>query len=66
MFSVLKLLPFFFFFLFLFFPLKNENFAVESGKQPITFENPMYATRDSGAGGTSEVTVIQPTQVREA
>ncbi|XP_031410157.1 low-density lipoprotein receptor-related protein 2-like [Meleagris gallopavo] len=41
----------------------NENFAVESGKQPITFENPMYATRDSGAGGTSEVTVIQPTQV---
>ncbi|XP_040532597.1 low-density lipoprotein receptor-related protein 2 isoform X11 [Gallus gallus] len=44
----------------------NENFAVESGKQPITFENPMYATRDSGAGGTSEVTVIQPTQVTGA
>ncbi|XP_048809593.1 low-density lipoprotein receptor-related protein 2 isoform X5 [Lagopus muta] len=44
----------------------NENFAVESGKQPITFENPMYATRDIGAGGTSEVTVIQPTQVTGA
>uniref|UniRef100_A0A803W429 EGF-like domain-containing protein n=1 Tax=Ficedula albicollis TaxID=59894 RepID=A0A803W429_FICAL len=27
----------------------NENFAVESGKQPITFENPMYTTRDGGA-----------------
>ncbi|OXB76843.1 UNVERIFIED_CONTAM: hypothetical protein H355_002536 [Colinus virginianus] len=44
----------------------NENFAVESGKQPITFENPMYATRDSGAGGTSAVTVVQPTQVAGA
>ncbi|XP_044525030.1 low-density lipoprotein receptor-related protein 2 [Gracilinanus agilis] len=25
----------------------NENFAVETGKQPIIFENPMYAARDS-------------------
>ncbi|XP_072468338.1 low-density lipoprotein receptor-related protein 2 isoform X1 [Notamacropus eugenii] len=25
----------------------NENFAVEAGKQPIIFENPMYAARDS-------------------
>ncbi|KAI6065095.1 Low-density lipoprotein receptor-related protein 2 isoform X2 [Aix galericulata] len=41
----------------------NENFAVESGKQPITFENPMYTTRDSGASGTSAVTVVQPTHV---
>uniref|UniRef100_A0A8C3C9S1 Low-density lipoprotein receptor-related protein 2 n=1 Tax=Cairina moschata TaxID=8855 RepID=A0A8C3C9S1_CAIMO len=43
----------------------NENFAVESGKQPITFENPMYTTRDSGASGTSAVTVVQPTHVRQ-
>uniref|UniRef100_A0A8C4XVC9 Low-density lipoprotein receptor-related protein 2 n=1 Tax=Falco tinnunculus TaxID=100819 RepID=A0A8C4XVC9_FALTI len=33
----------------------NENFAVESGKQPITFENPMYATRDGGASRASNV-----------
>jgi len=36
---------------------------VESGKQPITFENPMYATRDGGASTTSAVTVVQPTHV---
>ncbi|KGL73134.1 Low-density lipoprotein receptor-related protein 2, partial [Tinamus guttatus] len=36
----------------------NENFAVESGKQPITFENPMYVTRDSGASGASAATVV--------
>ncbi|NXN98396.1 LRP2 protein, partial [Rhinopomastus cyanomelas] len=41
----------------------NENFAVESGKQPITFENPMYSTRDGGASTASAVAVIQPTQV---
>ncbi|XP_025940300.1 low-density lipoprotein receptor-related protein 2 [Apteryx rowi] len=44
----------------------NENFAVESGKQPITFENPMYATRDSGASGASAVTVARPTHVTAA
>nr|XP_042716703.1 low-density lipoprotein receptor-related protein 2 isoform X5 [Chrysemys picta bellii] len=38
----------------------NENFAVESGKQPITFENPMYITRE---GGASVVNVAQPTCV---
>nr|XP_006135845.1 low-density lipoprotein receptor-related protein 2 isoform X1 [Pelodiscus sinensis] len=38
----------------------NENFAVESGKQPITFENPMYATRESGA---SVVNISQPSCV---
>ncbi|XP_048725147.2 low-density lipoprotein receptor-related protein 2 isoform X1 [Caretta caretta] len=38
----------------------NENFAVESGKQPITFENPMYTTRE---GGASVVNVAQPTCV---
>ncbi|XP_067405392.1 low-density lipoprotein receptor-related protein 2 isoform X6 [Emydura macquarii macquarii] len=38
----------------------NENFAVESGKQPITFENPMYTTRESGA---CVVNVAQPTCV---
>uniref|UniRef100_A0A8D0H975 Low-density lipoprotein receptor-related protein 2 n=1 Tax=Sphenodon punctatus TaxID=8508 RepID=A0A8D0H975_SPHPU len=43
-------------------PRYNENFAIESGKQPITFENPMYTTRDSGA---SSVNVAQPTQVRK-
>lgn len=41
----------------------NENFAVESGKQPITFENPMYATRDGGASTASAVTVVRPTHV---
>ncbi|XP_074926235.1 low-density lipoprotein receptor-related protein 2 [Chelonoidis abingdonii] len=35
----------------------NENFAVESGKQPVTFENPMYITRE---GGASVVNVAQP------
>uniref|UniRef100_A0A8C0IK70 Low-density lipoprotein receptor-related protein 2 n=1 Tax=Chelonoidis abingdonii TaxID=106734 RepID=A0A8C0IK70_CHEAB len=39
----------------------NENFAVESGKQPVTFENPMYITRE---GGASVVNVAQPPCVR--
>ncbi|XP_019378305.1 PREDICTED: low-density lipoprotein receptor-related protein 2 [Gavialis gangeticus] len=38
----------------------NENFAVEAGKQPITFENPVYTTRDSGA---SVVNVAEPTHI---
>jgi len=38
----------------------NENFALESGKQPITFENPMYATKDPRAG---DVTIVSPTKV---
>uniref|UniRef100_A0A803VR23 Low-density lipoprotein receptor-related protein 2 n=1 Tax=Ficedula albicollis TaxID=59894 RepID=A0A803VR23_FICAL len=37
----------------------NENFAVESGKQPITFENPMYTTRDGGASTAGAVTVVR-------
>ncbi|NWR88915.1 LRP2 protein, partial [Furnarius figulus] len=44
----------------------NENFAVESGKQPITFENPMYATRDGGDSKTGAVTVVRPTLVAAA
>ncbi|XP_010219077.1 PREDICTED: low-density lipoprotein receptor-related protein 2, partial [Tinamus guttatus] len=44
----------------------NENFAVESGKQPITFENPMYVTRDSGASGASAATVVHSTHVTAA
>ncbi|KAM8806535.1 low-density lipoprotein receptor-related protein 2 [Eudromia elegans] len=44
----------------------NENFAVETGKQPITFENPMYVTRDSLASGASAVTVVRPTHVTAA
>uniref|UniRef100_A0A8C0TXJ2 Low-density lipoprotein receptor-related protein 2 n=1 Tax=Canis lupus familiaris TaxID=9615 RepID=A0A8C0TXJ2_CANLF len=35
----------------------SENFAMEMGKQPIIFENPMYASRDS------DIKVVQPTQV---
>ncbi|KAK2503278.1 hypothetical protein MC885_002248 [Smutsia gigantea] len=35
----------------------SEHFALEMGKQPIIFENPMY----SSGGGT--VKVVQPTQV---
>lgn len=38
---------------------QSEHFAMEMGKQPIIFENPMYASRDS------DVKVVhQPTQVR--
>uniref|UniRef100_A0A803V497 Low-density lipoprotein receptor-related protein 2 n=1 Tax=Ficedula albicollis TaxID=59894 RepID=A0A803V497_FICAL len=43
----------------------NENFAVESGKQPITFENPMYTTRDGGASTAGAVTVVRPTLENE-
>ncbi|XP_037379377.1 low-density lipoprotein receptor-related protein 2 [Talpa occidentalis] len=35
----------------------SERFGMEMGKQPIIFENPMYASRDSA------VKVVQPTQV---
>ncbi|XP_037704852.1 low-density lipoprotein receptor-related protein 2 isoform X2 [Choloepus didactylus] len=35
----------------------NEHFAMETGKQPVIFENPMYATRDS------TIKVAQPTPV---
>ncbi|XP_060033733.1 low-density lipoprotein receptor-related protein 2 [Erinaceus europaeus] len=35
----------------------SDHFAMEMGKQPIIFENPMYASRDS------TVTVTQPTQI---
>ncbi|XP_019409279.1 PREDICTED: low-density lipoprotein receptor-related protein 2 [Crocodylus porosus] len=38
----------------------NENFAVEAGKQPITFENPVYTSRDSGA---SVVNVAEPKHI---
>ncbi|XP_048340432.1 low-density lipoprotein receptor-related protein 2 [Sphaerodactylus townsendi] len=38
----------------------NETFATETGKQPITFENPMYTTRDSGE---VDMSVAPPTQV---
>ncbi|XP_066544684.1 low-density lipoprotein receptor-related protein 2a isoform X1 [Amia ocellicauda] len=38
----------------------NENFAVEAGKQPVTFENPLYATV---AGTPSDPAVIHATQV---
>uniref|UniRef100_A0A2D4MBU1 Uncharacterized protein n=2 Tax=Micrurus spixii TaxID=129469 RepID=A0A2D4MBU1_9SAUR len=38
----------------------NENFALETGKQPITFENPMYATKDTRA---EDVIVASPTKV---
>lgn len=41
---------------------QNENFTVETGKQPITFENPMYTTKDSGL---EDVSIAPPTQVRE-
>ena len=41
-------------------PNQDENFAVGSGRQPITFENPLYAT----AGGVySNPAVIHATQV---
>uniref|UniRef100_A0A8U8BUY5 Low-density lipoprotein receptor-related protein 2 n=1 Tax=Geospiza parvula TaxID=87175 RepID=A0A8U8BUY5_GEOPR len=39
----------------------NENFAVESGKQPITFENPMYTTRDGGASTAGSMQVKSST-----
>lgn len=42
-----------------FFLHQSEHFAMEMGKQPIIFENPMYSSGD----GT--VKVVQPTQVRD-
>lgn len=41
-----------------FFLYQSDHFAMEMGKQPIIFENPMYATRDSA------IKVAQPPQVR--
>ncbi|XP_069081387.1 low-density lipoprotein receptor-related protein 2 [Pleurodeles waltl] len=38
----------------------NDNFTVDPGKQPITFENPLYLT--SKEGSVSIVTVDQPAQ----
>ncbi|RXM28137.1 Low-density lipoprotein receptor-related protein 2 [Acipenser ruthenus] len=38
----------------------NEDFAVEAGKQPVTFENPMYTTTGNAA---SDPAVIYATQV---
>ncbi|MGH0147971.1 UNVERIFIED_CONTAM: hypothetical protein FKN15_040972 [Acipenser sinensis] len=39
---------------------QNEDFAVEAGKQPVTFENPMYTTTGNAA---SDPAVIYATQV---
>ena len=41
-----------------FFLYQSDHFTMEMGKQPIVFENPMYASGDSA------VKVAQPTQVR--
>ncbi|XP_058889689.1 low-density lipoprotein receptor-related protein 2-like isoform X2 [Acipenser ruthenus] len=38
----------------------NEDFAVEAGKQPVTFENPMYTTTGNAA---SDPAVIYASQV---
>lgn len=39
---------------------QDDNFAMESGRQPITFENPLYATAPSASGDPA---VIHATQV---
>ncbi|XP_069472259.1 low-density lipoprotein receptor-related protein 2 isoform X2 [Ambystoma mexicanum] len=39
----------------------SDNFTVDPGKQPITFENPMYAT--SRDAGVSVATVDQPAKI---
>lgn len=39
---------------------QDDNFAMEAGRQPITFENPMYAT---APGVSGDPAVIHATQV---
>lgn len=39
---------------------QDDNFAMEGGRQPITFENPLYATAPAASGDPA---VIQATQV---
>lgn len=40
--------------------LQDDNFAMEAGRKPITFENPMYTTM---AGVSGDPAVIHATQV---
>ena len=39
---------------------QDDNFAMEAGRQPITFENPLYA---SAPGVSGDPAVIHATQV---
>lgn len=39
---------------------QDDNFAMEVGRQPITFENPLYATAPAASGDPA---VIHATQV---
>ncbi len=39
---------------------QDDNFAMEAGRQPITFENPLYAT---APGVSGDPAVIHATQV---
>lgn len=39
---------------------QDDNFAMEAGRQPITFENPLYAT---SPGVSGDPAVIHATQV---
>lgn len=39
---------------------QDDNFALEAGRQPITFENPLYATAPAASGDPA---VIHATQV---
>lgn len=41
--------------------LQDDHFAMEVGRQPITFENPLYATAPAAASG--DPAVIHATQV---
>lgn len=41
-------------------PMQDDNFAMEAGRQPITFENPLYAT---SPGVSGDPAVIHATQV---
>lgn len=40
--------------------LQDDNFAMEGGRQPITFENPLYANASAASGDPA---VIHATQV---
>lgn len=39
---------------------QDDNFAMEAGRQPVTFENPLYAT---APGVSGDPAVIHATQV---
>lgn len=39
---------------------QDDNFAMEGGRQPITFENPLYANASTASGDPA---VIHATQV---